>query len=126
MERGGYSMTYGQEPIHDIAQLGHFEIFTPKPDESLWFFREILGMEETDRQGQSVYMRAWGDYDHTTLKLTEAKQAGLGHVGWRTWSPQALDRRGKALEAVGQGKGRVEGENGHGPALHFQDPHRHP
>ena len=35
-------MTDRQEPIHDVAQLGHFEIFTPKPDESLWFFKEIL------------------------------------------------------------------------------------
>src|ERR1700730_4723401 len=86
-------MINGQEPIHDVAQLGHFEIFTPKPDESIWFFREILGMEETDRQGQSAYMRAWGDYDHCTLKITEAKEAGLGHVGLRAWSPQALDRR---------------------------------
>ena len=94
-------MTESQEPIHDIAHLGHFEIFTPKPDESLWFFKEILGMEETDRQGQSVYMRAWGDYDHCTLKITEAKQAGLGHVGWRAWSPQALDRRVEALKAAG-------------------------
>jgi catechol 2,3-dioxygenase len=68
-------MTDGQEPIHDIAHLAHFEIFTPKPDESLWFFKEILGMEETDRQGQSVYMRAWGDYDHTTLKIIAARAA---------------------------------------------------
>src|SRR2546430_15481082 len=102
-------MTDSQEPIHDVAQLGHFEIFTPKPDESVWFFKEILGMEETDRQGQSVYMRAWGDYDHNTLKITEARQAGLGHVGLRTWSPQALDRRVRALQAAGCGKGWIEG-----------------
>ena len=82
-------MAENPEPIRDVAQLGHFEILSPKPEESVWFFREILGMEETDRQGQSVYMRAWGDYDHNTLKITEANQAGLGHVGWRAWSPQA-------------------------------------
>ena len=110
-------MNYGQEPMHDVAQLGHFEIFTPKPDESFWFFREILGMEETDRQGQSVYMRAWGDYDHCTLKITEAKEAGLGHVGLRAWSPQALDRRVQALEAAGYGKGWIDGDIGHGRVL---------
>jgi catechol 2,3-dioxygenase len=118
-------MTESQEPIQDIAHLAHFEIFTPKPDESLWFFKEILGMEETDRQGQSVYLRAWGDYDRTTLKLTEAKQAGLGHVGWRTWSPQALERRVKALEATGLGKGWIEGDIGHGRAYQFEDPDGH-
>lgn len=114
-----------QEPIHDIAQLGHFEIYTPKPEESLWFFKEILGMEEIERQGQSVYLRAWGDYDHTTLKLTEAKEAGLGHVGWRTWSPQALDRRVQALEATGLGRGWIEGDIGHGRAYQFKDPDGH-
>src|SRR6266700_2230972 len=100
-------MPTSEEPIQDVAHLGHVEIFTPKPEESLWFFKEVFGMQETDHTGQSVYLRAWGDYDHCTLKLTAAKQAGLGHVGLRTWSPQALDRRVKALEAVGCGKGGI-------------------
>src|SRR6266571_1412528 len=95
-------MTDMQEPIHDVAHLGHVEIFTPKPDESLWFFKELLGMEEVARQGQSVYLRAWGDYDRSTLKLTEAKRAGLGHVGWRVMSPQALERRVGAIKAGGE------------------------
>ena len=33
------------EPIHDIAHLGSVELFTPKPDKSLWYFRDLLGME---------------------------------------------------------------------------------
>src|SRR5579885_3893246 len=108
-----------QEPIRDVAHLGHFEIFTPKPTESLWFFKEVFGMEETNREGQSVYLRAWGDYDHCTLKLTEAKQAGLGHVGWRAYSPQALDRRVQALEALGWGRGWIADDIGDG--LGYQD-----
>lgn len=115
-----------QEPVRDLAHLGHVEIFTPKPAESLWFFTEVFGMEETDREGQSVYLRAWGDYDHCTLKLTEAKQAGLGHVGWRAYSPQALDRRVQELEALGCGKGWIDGDIGHGRAYQFTDPDGHP
>ncbi len=118
-------MTDGQEPVRDIAHLGHFEVYTPKPDESLWFFKEVLGLEETNRQGQSVYLRAWGDYDRCTLKLTEAKRAGLGHVGWRTISPQALERRVQALDAAGCGKGWIEGDTGHGRAYRFEDPDGH-
>ena len=41
-----------QEPIQDVAHLGHVEILTPRPDESLHFFKEVMGLEETDRQGQ--------------------------------------------------------------------------
>ncbi len=118
-------MQADQEPIRDLAHLGHVEILTPKPAESLAFFIEVFGMEETNREGQSVYLRAWGDYDHCTLKLTEAKQAGLGHVGWRAFSPQALARRVQALAAQGCGKGWIDGDIGHGRAYQFTDPDGH-
>ena len=114
-----------QEPVHDIAHLGHVELFTPKPDESLHFFQEVLGMEVSAKQGQSVYLRAWGDYECHTLKLTEAKQAGLGHVAWRALSPTALQRSAQALAANGTGKGWIEGDRGHGPAYQFTDPDGH-
>lgn len=118
-------MTSVSEPMHDVAHLGHVELFTPKPDASLEFFKSIMGMEEEARAGQSVYLRAWGDYDRVTLKLTEAKQAGLGHVGWRATSPQALERRAQALQASGSGHGWIAGDIGHGPAYQFTDPDGH-
>lgn len=114
-----------QEPLQEIAHLGHVEIRTPRPAESLHFFQEILGMEVTQRQGQSVYLRAWGDYDCHTLKLTEAEQPGLGHVGWRTMSPQALERRARVLAQQGNGHW-IDGDLGHGPAYQFTDPDGHP
>lgn len=119
-------MNSTQETIREIAHLGHVEIFTPKPAESLHFFEEIFGMKVTERQGQSVYLRAWGDYERHTLKLTEAKQAGLGHVAWRAMSPQALERLAQALGATDSGKGWIEGDLGHGPAYQFTDPDGHP
>ena len=73
-------------------------------------------MQEVAREGQSVYLRCWGDYERYSLKLTEAKQAGLGHTAFRTISPQALKRRVKALEAGGQGRGWIDGDVGHGRA----------
>lgn len=118
-------MTDVREPIKDLAHLGHFEMFTPRPAESLGFFTEVFGMTETNREGQSVYLRAWSDYDHCTLKLTEAKQAGLGHIGWRANSPQAMERRVKALTERGCGKGWIEGDIGHGKAFQFTDPDGH-
>lgn len=33
-----------EEPNFDTAQLAHVELLTPKPDETLWFFKELLGM----------------------------------------------------------------------------------
>jgi len=113
------------EPIRDIAHLGHVELLTPKPEESLRFFRDVLGMEETAHEGQSVFLRGWGDYERHTLKLTEAAHGGAGHTAWRAVSPEALERRAKALEASGQGRGWIAGDIGHGPAYQFTDPDDH-
>jgi catechol 2,3-dioxygenase len=114
------------ELIHDVARIGHAELYTPTPKESLRFFHDVLGMEIEAQEGQSVYLRGWGDYLRYSLKLTEASQAGIGHVALRTWSPDALERRVAAVEATGLGKGWIDGDVGHGPAYQFTDPDGHP
>ena len=113
------------EPIWDTAHLAHVELLTPKPDDSLRFFTEIMGMSVTAKDGDSAYLRAYDDYEHHTLKLTAAKQPGMGHFAWRTRSPQALQRRVPAIEATGLGKGWTEGDLGHGPAYAFNTPDGH-
>ena len=113
------------EPMHDVAHIAHAELLTPTPEESLHFFVDVLGMEEEAREGQSVFLRGWGDYLRYSLKLTESQQAGLGHVALRTWSPQALERRVAAVEASGRGSGWVGGDVGHGSAYRFTDPDGH-
>jgi Glyoxalase/Bleomycin resistance protein/Dioxygenase superfamily. len=109
----------------DVAQLAHVELYTPDPEGTLWFFKEVLGLEETAREGQTVYLRAYEDWYHHTLKITEAKEARLGHIAWRAASPEALARRVKALEASGLGEGWTEGDLGHGPAYRFRTPDGH-
>ena len=114
-----------KEPLFEVAQLAHVELFTPKPDDTLWFFKDLLGLEESGREGQSVYLRAYEDYYHHTLKVTESAKAGMGHVAWRTTSPQALERRARVIEATGLGKGWIDGDQGHGRAYQFTDPDGH-
>ena len=50
-----------------ISQLAHVELLTPKPQETLEFFTEVVGLEESGRDGQSVYLRCWGDYFHHSV-----------------------------------------------------------
>ena len=76
--------------FHDIAHLAHLELLTPKPEESLAFFTKTVGLHENGQAGDSVYLRAWGDYERATLKLTAAKTSGLGHVALRTRSGPVL------------------------------------
>ena len=113
------------EPCFDIAHLGHVELFTYKPQESLDFFVDIFGLTESGREGDSVYLRAWDDYEFHTLKLTAAKTTGVGHIGYRASSEAALLRRVAAIEAMGCGIGWSEGDLGHGRAYRFRDPDEH-
>jgi catechol 2,3-dioxygenase len=113
------------EPNLDIAHLGHVELLTPKPDESLRFFVDVLGMTVAGRQGESVYLRGWDDYERASLKLTASKTSGLGHMALRTRSPQALERRVAALKGSGHDIGWIDGDIGHGPAFVCQDPDGH-
>jgi catechol 2,3-dioxygenase-like lactoylglutathione lyase family enzyme len=113
------------EPIMDLAHLGHLELLTPKPEESLHFFVDVLGMTETGREANSVYLHAYDDYERHSLKLTASKLPGLGHVAYRTRSPQALERRVAALKGSGFDIGWTDGDLAHGPAFLCQDPDGH-
>jgi catechol 2,3-dioxygenase len=113
------------EPSFDVAHLGHVELYTDKPEASLAFFVNSLGLTESGREGGSVYLRAFDDYEHHTLKLTASNTTGIGHVGYRTASPAALDRRAAVIERMGCGLGWVEGDQGHGRAYRFFDPDGH-
>ena len=84
-----------------MAHLGHVELLTPKPEESLRFFTNILGMSVTDRAGQSVFLRGAGDYERHTLKLTETRRPASGtSAGERTAAGPAAAGRGARSAAV--------------------------
>ena len=79
--------------MSDVAHIGHVELLTPRPEDSLRFFHQALGMEVEATEGGAVFLRGWGDYERYSLKLTESAQAGLGHMALRARSPEALDHR---------------------------------
>ncbi len=109
----------------DMAHLGHLEIFSPKPDESLRFFVDVMGMTQSGCKGDSVYLRGWDDYERYTLKVTASKTSGMGHMAFRARSQQALERRVAALKGSGYDIGWNDGDLGHGPAFVCKDPDGH-
>ena len=44
-----------KEPMFDVAQLAHFEIYGFKIRGISKVFKDILGMDEVGRRGKSVY-----------------------------------------------------------------------
>ncbi|MDX2378025.1 hypothetical protein M4I32_14615 [Microbacterium sp. LRZ72] len=109
----------------DIAHLGAVELFTPKFEESLWFFRDLLAMREVARIGDSAYLRCWDEYQLYTIKLTASDTNGVGRSLYRASSEEALERRVAAIEAAGLGHGWREPEVGVGRSYGFEDPDGH-
>jgi catechol 2,3-dioxygenase len=111
---------------HYLSQLAHLEIFTEDLATTVQFFKDIIGLDVTEEEGNSAYLRAWGDYFHHTLKVTQSDtQKGMGHLAWRADSPEALTDIVKHLEAIGAGIGWVKGDKGHGDAYRFNSPDGH-
>ncbi len=116
---------YPPEPIMDIAHLGHLELLTPVFDKSVRFFTEVFGLTISGEKGDSVYLRAYDDYERYSLKLTAAKTNGMKHVAYRTRSPQALDRRAAAMKGTPFEIGWTDGDLGHGKTFVCKDPDGH-
>ena len=106
--------------MSEIAHLGPVELLTPKGEESLRFFVDVMGMEIEHEDGASAYLRGWGDYQPWSLKLTESSTSGMGVLGLRAWSPEALERRVAAVEAAGLGDGWADRGR-----YRFRDPDGH-
>ena len=114
------------ELCHDIAHLAHVEMYTDRYEESLDFFTRIYGLKLSGEDGNSAYLRAWDDYEFHSLKLTRHHRTGIGHVAYRTASPEALDRRVKVIEGSGyKVHGWTDGDLGHGRSFRFEDPFGH-
>ncbi len=114
------------DPCFDVAHLGHVEVLTDRFEDSLDFFTRIYGLKLSHQDETSAYLRAWEDYEFCTLKLTRADTTGVGHIGYRVASPEALERRVAAIEAsTYKIHGWTDGDPSHGRAFRFEDPFGH-
>ena len=110
----------------DIAHLGHVELLTDRFEDSLDFFTRVYGLRLSLLDSEAAYLRAWDDYEFHTLKLTRSDSTGVGHIGYRSASPEALERCAAKIESSDfESLGWVEGGPGHGKAFRFEDPFGH-
>jgi catechol 2,3-dioxygenase len=85
----------------------------------------VVGLHEVARRGDSVYLRAWGEYQLYSLKLTAAKSSGMEHVAFRARSAAALQAITSNLQAHDVRGVWIEDEFGHGPAFRVPSPDGH-
>ena len=73
------------EPLHDVARIAHAELLTPKPEESLRFFVDVLGLEEEAREAGRLPARLGG------LPAVQPEAHGVPAAGTRPRRPPRLE-----------------------------------
>jgi catechol 2,3-dioxygenase len=107
-----------------IAHVGHAELLVTDLRASEELFCELLGLQVSERGEGTLYLRAWQDWDHHTLQLTECDEPGLAHLGWRVPTQGDAERLKSALDEAGVRSAWCEpgDERGHGDSLRFNTP----
>jgi catechol 2,3-dioxygenase len=114
-------MTPSYDPGPQISHAATINLGTPDLERSLWFFRDVLGMEEVERDGDVVYLRAHQELRHHSLVLTGQDSAIVNSYGFRTRRPQDLELFAAELERLGVATVEVPAgtERGRGTAVRF-------
>ena len=59
-----------------VLRLGRVELRVLDLEKSVDYYTNIIGLEETGRIGNSVYLKAWDEWDHHSVILTKSNTAG--------------------------------------------------
>jgi catechol 2,3-dioxygenase len=109
----------------DIAHVSAVELFSPVPEETVDFFVRLMALSEVGRDGDSVYLHTWDDYERFTVKVTASATTGIGRTWLRASGPESLAHRVELLERTGFPGKWVDGEMGVGTTYVFEDPDGH-
>ena len=113
-ERDVYSRTRiwirysGGETMSEVllSQLAHVEITSPKPEESVRWFVDVLGLEQTTQEGQSAYLRGLGrvaalEPDRHRGPRARARPHRLAHLRPRRCGHDRAAHRPRARRGLG-------------------------
>lgn len=109
-------------PPYDIVRVAHVELLVRDLDLAARFYVEVLGLIESDRTDEVVYLRGWEEQVHHSLVLRRADVAAVGHVAFRVREPGDLALLAKACEESGTPAHWYADEPHHGQALRVTDP----
>jgi catechol 2,3-dioxygenase len=109
-----------------LSHLAYLEIGSPDPAASAKFYTEKFGMRLLDQDGDTYYLRCWGDHYPYSLVISQAPDAVLKTMTWRTSSNAELDAAVERIETVGGVTGTwAESGRNHGRAYSFVGPLGH-
>ena len=105
-----------------LSQLAHVELVSPKPEETVKWMVDVLGLEETERDGPVGLPAGVGRMAALEPRRHRRPAAEVAHIAWRTYGPDDLEVVAQRVDpelAVGW----VESSVGHGKAFRYRAPH---
>lgn len=111
-----------------VLRPGHVQLRVLELEESVAFYRDVIGLKETGRDAQGrVYFKAWDERDHNSVVLREADSAGIDFLGFKVLDAATLDSLERGVEAFGIATERISaGEMlGTGERVRFTIPTGH-
>ena len=63
-----------------VLRIGRVELKVLDLEKSVDYYTNVIGLEETGRMGNSVYLKAWDEYDHHSVILTKSNTAGISSL----------------------------------------------
>lgn len=84
-----------------IMRLGRVEIGCPNWEKSIEYYKNVMGLLETAREEDRVYLKAWDEHDHHSVILKKTDSAGLIHLAFKCEYASDLDLYEEKLNNFG-------------------------
>ena len=65
-----------------VLRIGRVELKVLDLEKSVDYYTNIIGLEETGRMGNSVYLKAWDEFDHHSVILTKSNTCWISTCGF--------------------------------------------
>lgn len=108
-----------------IWRLGYVEVRSLDLQRDTQFWREVVGLVETDRQDGKIYFKCWDEQDHHSVILKQDSKAGIERVAFKVEGPQDLEAYHQKLHDAGVETAYVPQDVARGEALRFPTPSGH-
>ena len=111
-----------------ILRLQHVEVRTPDLELCAAYYTEVLGLLETAREDERIFLKCWDEQEHHSVVLRQAPSYGLDHMSFKVAEAGDLDFYAGRLESAGTAVKQYAARElgpGWGEAIRFDAPSGH-
>ena len=74
-----------------VLRLSHVEVRVPDLELATAYYTEVLGLLETGREPERVFLKCWDEHEHHSVVLRQAPTYGLDHMSFKVAEKEDLD-----------------------------------